>query len=247
MVVNNWIGANLIWITLGIAMVVVIYFVFTIIQAIRKKRRFVSQLNIILLILGLMFLIFLTYRASEIEGGDWGQIILMIGLVAVTAAYASSTEKQADASMKMAQEMTRPYLMLRLAQEFTQLDSNDGGNKLPKEFGVEICNAGSGPAVNITVAMWRSSDVYPAKTRSYLGPNEDWNVSISTSSVDIYNDIWLPQLKQKVKYDFPGTVAIEYQDIHDQKWVSYLCLQQFDEQNYVIDGKQNIFKVDNND
>ena len=79
MTITDWIQTNLIWITLAITILVLIYFVFTIIQTIRKKSRLVSQLGIILLILGLMFLIFLTYHASEIKGVDWGQIILMIG------------------------------------------------------------------------------------------------------------------------------------------------------------------------
>ena len=131
MAVNNWIEANLIWITLAITILVLIYFVYAIIQTIRKKRSFVSQLKIILLILGLMFLIFLTYRANEIEGKDWGQIILMLGLVIVTALYASSAEKQADASVKIAEEMrkqrlseARPYILLRLTGEFVRLDKD---------------------------------------------------------------------------------------------------------------------------
>ncbi len=247
-------GTNILAIILVIALAgVYILFIVTMARAAKKGTASWIATTIVTL-LGLLYILYLSVNINNIEPGVWAQILLLLGLVVVTGMYALSTQKQAGASVKMAEEMkeqrlmeSRPYLMLRLAQEFTQLDINDGGNKLPKEFGVEICNAGSGPAVNITVALWRSSDVYPVQTRSYLGPNEDWNVSISTSSVDIYNDIWLPQLKQKVKYDFPGTVAIEYQDIHDQKWVTYLCLQQFDDQNYMIDGEQSIFKVENHD
>ena len=162
MVVNNWIAANLIWITLAIAIVVLIYFVFTIIQTIRKKRRFVSQLNIILLILGLMFLIFLTYHASEIEGADWGQIILMIGLVIVTAVYASSTEKQADASVKMAEEMREQrYNAVRPAIDFKRDTAKTDGHREILEglatssknvsLGLSciLCNVGLGSAIDV--------------------------------------------------------------------------------------------------
>jgi len=162
MVVNNWIAANLIWITLAIAIVVLIYLVFTIIQTIRKKRRFVSQLNIILLILGLMFLIFLTYRASEIEGADWGQIILMIGLVAITAAYASSAEKQANASVKMAEAMrnqrydtVRPVIDFKL-QELYPVTTKEGLTIEEREKadlaifpGCKLHNIGIGSATDV--------------------------------------------------------------------------------------------------
>ncbi len=156
MVVNNWIAANLIWITLAIVVLVLIYFVVGIIQTIRnrKRRRFVSQLNVILLILGLMFLIFLTYHASEIEGADWGQIILMIGLVTITAVYASSTEKQADASITMAEEMkaqrvmaSRPIIILKAVND--DQDSH-----------FEIYNAGNGTALEVKVVLLDQNGQY---------------------------------------------------------------------------------------
>jgi len=165
MVVNNWIAANLIWITLVIAIIVLIYFVFTIIQTTRKKRRFVSQLNIILLILGLMFLIFLTYRASEIEGANWGQIILMIGLVAVTAAYASSAEKQADASVEMAEEMRdtrydalRPIIdIVNMQQMPIELAHQAYAKEPPKELPCKLCNIGVGPATDVYSFVYHDS------------------------------------------------------------------------------------------
>ncbi len=147
MVVNSWIAANLIWITLAIAIVVLIYLVFTIIQTIRKKRRFVSQLNIILLILGLTFLIFLTYYASEIEGADWGQIILMLGLVIVTALYASSSVKMAE-EMKEQRIMSSRPVIIQKAVPLRFIDEDTG----PSD-NFHIYNAGNGPAIGLEILL----------------------------------------------------------------------------------------------
>ena len=245
MVVNNWIAANLIWITLVITIIVLIYLVFTIIQATRKKRRFVSQLNIILLILGLMFLIFLTYRASEIEGADWGQIILMIGLVAITEAYASSAEKQADASVKMAETMTRPYILLRLdladdvLLQWDKYQEQEPSN----EFNVIIRNAGSGPAKNLEVSLWSSKDVFPSTTKGYLAQNEEWKAVVNKLHAGIGGEVWLPELKRHVKRDNDIVITVKYQDILNHTWASYLYLERHDLEAFVMDGEQNIVEI----
>jgi len=209
MVVNNWIAANLIWITLAITIVVLIYFVFTIIQATRKKRRFVSQLNIILLILGLMFLIFLTYHANEIEGKDWGQIILMLGLVIVTALYASSTEKQADASVKMADGMARPVIDFKRDTAEADIDRRtlEAYAAIHEEtshgLSCILCNVGVGSAIDV-----RSFIEHPERGRlpfefgtiESRGKTERWILSIRHEGnrialVACYEDIYGRTLK----------------------------------------------------
>jgi len=174
MVVNNWIAANSIWITLAITIVVLIYFVFKIIQATatRKKRPFVSQLNIILLILGLMFLVFLTYRASEIEGADWGQIILMIGLVAITAAYASFAEKQADASVEMAEEMREQRRPIVVQQAIYEKDIWEGStSNYFSHF--EAYNKGNGPAIEVEISLLdNDKNQIESHRKSFLGVGE---------------------------------------------------------------------------
>lgn len=154
MTVNNWISMNLIWITLAITILVLMYFVYAIIQTIRKRRRFDSQLSTILLILGLMFLIFLTYHANEIEGKDWGQIILMLGLVIITALYASSTEKQANASVKMAEEMREQTIITSrpvMIQKAMPTMINGVDTDIFSHF--EAYNTGKGPAIELQVSL----------------------------------------------------------------------------------------------
>ena len=75
-----------------------------------KKHRSVSILSLAMMILGLLFLLFLIYHASEIEGKDWGQIILMMGLVVITALYADSTEKMAQEMKEQRFDSARPIM-----------------------------------------------------------------------------------------------------------------------------------------
>jgi len=55
--------------------------------------------------LGILFIIYLVPHSSEIKPADWAEILLMLGLVAVTGLYAMSAFRQAKASEKMAEEM----------------------------------------------------------------------------------------------------------------------------------------------
>jgi len=253
MVVNNWIAANLIWITLAIAIVVLIYFVVQIIQTVRKKRSFVSQLNIILLILGLMFLIFLTYRANEIEGADWGQIILMIGLVAITAAYASSTTEMAREMKEQRLSEARPYLLMRLDGEAVQWDKDEQGKPPSREFTITIRNVGKGPAINLWAALWGPQKTYFGDNKGYLAPSEEWQTTISrvsTSMVElgIKKEGWLPELEKVITQKYPGIVAVKYNDIHRRTWVSYLCFERhIDLESYVLEEEQNIVELKAND
>ncbi|MFC1897582.1 potassium-transporting ATPase subunit F [Chloroflexota bacterium] len=147
MTVNSWIAANLVWISLAITILVLIYLVYVLIQRFKNKRAVGSQLSIILLILGLMFLIFLTYHADEIEGKDWGQIILMLGLVIVTALYASSTEKQAHHSVKMAKEMREQRVMASRPVIIQKAVHDDQSSHF------EIYNTGNGTAIELQIIL----------------------------------------------------------------------------------------------
>jgi len=230
MVVNNWIAANSILITLAITIIVLLYFVFVIIQTIRKKRRFVSQLYIILLILGLMFLIFLTYHASEIEGADWGQVILMIGLVSVTAVYASSTEKQAEASVKMAEEMREqryveslPILIPEVTgRSFLGNDAKIEPNEvdygtLQTGVGLEVIwrNLGKGVAINSRFSFWSVPlDSSPDKVL-YFPAYESSFLEIGGHKKIIISDTWKYQTIDLSKALKPQFIA-EYNDIYER-------------------------------
>jgi len=196
-------------------------------------------------IIGVLLISYLIGNINNIVPAEWAQILILLGLVTVTGMYALSTRKQADASMKMAEAMTRPYLLLRLDladDEFFQWDTYEG--KSPSdEFNVLIRNAGSGAAKNLYASLWSRKDVYPYTSRGSLAPNEEWKASISKLNVGIDDKIWLPKLREFIKYEDP-VIAVTYQDIYNHTWVSYLCLErQVDIDAFVMDGEQNTVEL----
>ena len=143
--------------------------------------------------------------------------------------------------------------MLRLDladNELLQWDTYKG-KKPPSEFEVIIQNAGSGPATNLWVALWSSKKTYFGYSRGYLAPGEEWQATISRASTDmvelgIEKEEWLPELRNSIKKEYAGVVAVKYNDIHHRVWVSYLCLERHsDIEAFVMDGEQNIVEVKN--
>ena len=129
--ISNWISENVVWITLGISIIVLVYFILKIIQQFRNKQQLISQINVILIIVSLLFLIFLTFNAEEVRAADWGQLILMIGLVTITANYAYSTEKMANELKEQRLGEDRPYLLIRLEGDVIQWDKTKEGKSRP--------------------------------------------------------------------------------------------------------------------
>jgi len=113
------------------------------------------------LALGLLFIIYLAYYAQEIHPADGVQIMLVIGLVAVTGVYALFTARQANASEKMAEEMreqrimsSRPVIIQKAIHEGEKKvraieDSFD--HDYFSHF--EIYNAGNSPAIELELLL----------------------------------------------------------------------------------------------
>ena len=231
---NEWIALSISATALTIVLIII-----TVLDIINTAQ----GIEIILLFFLVLATLIYAKRTSEIAQTTRGQ--------------AQATREQADASVKMAKATSeqllseaRPYLLIRLEDEVIDLFtivSDANRHEMPNEFKVTIRNVGKGPAINIIAAFWRSDDVSPTQPKGYLAPQEEWHTTISTLSVDITEERWLPELSQMVKYDFPGTVAVEYHDIHHRTWVTYLCLARFDEEAYVVEGEQNIIEVSQND
>ena len=196
-------------------------------------------------------------------------IILTVVLVIITGIYAWRTfaiskaaKKQADASVKMAEETreqrlneARPYLLIRLAERIVQWDGIDLDENPLEEFQVTIRNAGKGPAINIKAGLWHPTERIGASPKGYLSPDEEWEATISKLPMSAYVDnfyddgtVWLPEFRDIVEQDYPGIIAVEYQDIHKRTWVSYLYLQRVTgEEAYVVGVRQSIVQVDKND
>lgn len=187
---------------------------------------------------------------------------LLFVLVLVTIIYAKRTSEIADATKKQAEEMkeqrlseARPYLLLRLnlgCDELLQWDAFQG-KSAPEEFKVTIRNAGKGPAINLEASLWHSMKIHPSDTKGYLACDQEWEASISKLDVGVPREGeevegWLPELREHIKYDDPGVIAVKYKDIYKHTWVSYLYLERhIDVGAFVLEGEQNIVELKNND
>jgi len=157
---TEWMQANSIWVALGLTILVAAYFIIAIVQVLRKKPSATGPVGIILLSVGLLLAIFLIFRADELEITSLAQMILTIGLLLITAAYAGSAEKQAVASVKMAEEMTEQNKTLKETVSVSirpsisiNLTRTEGGTTYPFEPPVALSfrlqNKGKGTANNL--------------------------------------------------------------------------------------------------
>ena len=172
---------------------------------------------------------------------------------------AEATRRQADESVKMAKEMreqrlseARPYLLLRLHDESVRWDPELGIPELDPptngRFTVTIVNAGKGPAIDLRAGLWRPDRSPFWDTKGYLVSGDEWKAVILGLPPVGGALEWLPELSKLVKRPEPGVVAVEYKDVHNRKWASYLCLvSPVNDATVAIDGEQNILELKGND
>ncbi len=113
---------------------------------------------LITLSLGLLFLVYLSYNVRTIEPAENAQIMLLAGLIAVTGIYAFSAVRQADASVKMAEEMRsqgRPIVIQKVlpARSVPYKLATDNIIKNISSDYFEICNVGNGPAIELEILL----------------------------------------------------------------------------------------------
>src|SRR4030042_2055500 len=121
---------------------------------------------------------------------DLIQAISMVVLVIITGIYAwgtyvisKATKEQAEASVKMAEEMkeqrlseAQPYLLLRLKDRLVQWD----GISPDYTFTITIINAGKGPAIDLYTALWNKGEKrYVPHSQNYLIHGEEWQAEVS--------------------------------------------------------------------
>jgi hypothetical protein len=143
-------GTEVLAFILVIALVLIYALVFFAIIRAGTKGTFGWIAVIVAGLIGLLLIIYLIVNIANIVPADWAQIILTLGLVAVTSMYAWSTQKQANASVKMAEEMKDArFAALR---PIVRIDW--GGSQLNKDKNIErisvsFKNIGVGPALNL--------------------------------------------------------------------------------------------------
>ncbi len=119
-------------------------------------RRWIA---VLVLGLGFLFIIYVAYNSDKIEPAAQAQIMLMVGLLAVTGVYALSAARQADASVKMAKEMreqrydsVRPVVDIRRkVVESRQLNEALAAREENFQYGLScvLHNVGLGPAIDM--------------------------------------------------------------------------------------------------
>jgi len=214
----------------------------------------INRGTIVLLIIAFVAasIIGILYATNRIDTAQTLEIAALTTLVLITAWYAKQTTIMAKEMREQRLSEARPYLLMRLEYliklegDYDKLiDAEE--YEIPSNFKVKIRNEGTGPAKNIQAAFWRSDDVFPFQLKGYLAPQEEWQTAISTLRIDVDEiEMWLPELREIVKHDYPGTIAIEYRDIHERTWVTYLQLQKYLlEENYIHigEGKQSIVEI----
>lgn len=134
--------------------------IFALIKAI--KEGFTNKwIALLVFSLGLLFIIYWAYYVRQIEPADHLQIMLMLGLVTVTGIYAFLTARQADASVKMAEEMAntrydtfRPIIdIVEVSMEAKEIykhafEAKEG--KFPENLPCKLRNIGVGPAIGVS-------------------------------------------------------------------------------------------------
>ena len=142
-----------------VTILVLAVFIIELVQVIiRRKRPTIGPITLVLLPLILLFAVFLTYRASELESADWAQIILMIALVAVTAFATLSATRQANASVKMAEEMKEQRVMASrpvIIQKAVIVDETELATEAYCDWFsyFEVYNTGNGPAIEVEISL----------------------------------------------------------------------------------------------
>jgi len=188
MTIADWIQSNSVWIVFGVTIVVLVYYIYktTEIFMSKKRRRTIrhpiTPLTLILTVWGLLFFIYIVFMGGKIQVDDWAQVILLGGLVSITAAYAYSTEKMAREMRKDRLLTSRPVIVMKPMHEPAGV-SADYSQSYFSHF--EICNEGSGPAVNLEIRVLnKDKNCLDEKTVPFLRARETMKFSPDTPLVN---------------------------------------------------------------
>ncbi len=102
-------------------------------------------------IIGLLLITFLIANINNIVPADWAQILILLGLVAVTAMYAFSTRQMAEEMRDQRVMASRPVVIQKVVVE-TETELATFGSKDWFSY-FEVYNAGNGPAIEVEISL----------------------------------------------------------------------------------------------
>lgn len=164
--------------------------------------------------LGILFITYLAYNLGKIQPSDWAQIMLMLGLVAVTGVYALSAARQADASVEMAREMREQRLAMYKPYIMVKIEGSSRGNYFALTMIVSLKNEGHGSAMNAEVFVNHPVFRFNRVRLPYqIAVGES-----PTRELRLENDENIPGIQQ------PAIVVANYEDVLGNPWHSTLEL-----------------------
>jgi len=182
---------------------------------------------------------------------------LTLVLVGATVYYArktkdiaSASREQADASVKMAEEVhkqgldaDRPYLLIEVPSlETVTWFKNpkdayaDPNSDYPKSITCRIYNAGRGPAKELVATLLQPVLACPESRKEVLRPGESWDLRLEGSESLTYihlgfspeEPLGLENWMKRRRIDSPSGydcgLVVCCTDIHDRAWGTYLRL-----------------------
>jgi len=203
-----------------ITLIVVIIFslILCIITLIGIRKKGFNRKHVVnfVLILGLLFITYTAFTVREIQPADWAQIMLMLGLVAVTGFYALSTSRQADASVKMAEEMREQLLVMNKPNIVLELIKITPEKHL---IGRIVNDSGRGPAINTEIYI----DHPPFKFNKV---RYTWAISVrDEKGFDFHMEEPSTEVDPKIAISSTGVLVANYEDVSGNQWHSTLELQ----------------------
>jgi hypothetical protein len=196
----------------------------------KRNRQDVFVLSIsILITAGLIYLL----EQAVLSSYETIQVLLTATLILVTADYAIHTKKmaeemktQADANVKMAEEMreqriqeSRPTIIQRAVHKEKIEDEIDVLTSEPFSH-FEIYNAGNGPAIEIEVSIVdKNGESWDARRITFLKPHDEPEVfRVNFTAGDIYK----ANNKYYLVSEYRGISSGAAQETWYQTWLSLL-------------------------
>ena len=170
-----------------IVFAIYIYGLFKVIKITRGSSPNKNKWNIVNgFTLATLFLIYLILNTYAIEPKDFALIMLTFGLVLATTLYAISAAKQADASVKMAEEMRQQRIMTsqpRLIQKSVHEKDIWEGSTKDYFSHFEIFNVGNIPAIEVESSLMDSEGNRSHSIRQTFLTNNDPPIKFRPSNM----------------------------------------------------------------
>ncbi len=178
-----------------------------------------SWIPFILMFIGVIFLILVIYRGQEIQPYHWAEVLVLIGLLLITAVYADSTAKMAEEMRRQRYTESLPLLVPDITRRSVvdqKLESNEVDYAtLQTGVGLEVTwhNLGKGVAINTRLSFSSPPlDNHPGKSL-YFPPHESKALGVAAKESISFE--WKQFVGQLVDQTKPRLEA-EYQDIYER-------------------------------